>query len=86
MNGFYKATKQITSNNPIEKRNRMLKKIKADRERSQEIKQQDIFYITKYANKFKIDTKNLINWALIKFGHVQDQKKRPYLDKLSKKD
>lgn len=50
----------MTSNNPIEKRNRMLKKIKADRERSQEIKQQDIFYITKYANKFKIDTKNLL--------------------------
>ena len=71
MNGFYKATKQIASNNPIEKRNRMLKKIKADRDRSQEIKQQDIFYITKYANKFKIDTKNLINWDFRKFDHVQ---------------
>ena len=54
----------MTSNNPIEKRNRMLKKIKADRERSQEIKQQDIFYITKYANKFKIDTKNLLQWFI----------------------
>lgn len=60
MSGFYKASKNISSNNHIDKRNRMLKKIKADRERSQEIKQQDIFYITKYANKFKIDTKNLL--------------------------
>jgi 5-methylcytosine-specific restriction endonuclease McrBC regulatory subunit McrC len=62
----------------------MLKKIKADRERSQEIKQQDIFYITKYANKFKIDTKNLINWAFRKFDHVQAQK-RFYLDQELKK-
>ena len=26
------------------------------------MKQQDIFYITKYANKFHIDQKNLIQW------------------------
>lgn len=60
MSGFYKPGKNIQSNNHVDKRNKMLKKIKADRDRSQEIKQQDIFYITKYANKFKIDTKNLI--------------------------
>ena len=31
LNGFYKPIKNINSNNHIEKRNRMLKKIKADR-------------------------------------------------------
>jgi hypothetical protein len=35
MSGFYKPTKNIQSNNHIDKRNRMLKKIKADRDRSQ---------------------------------------------------
>ena len=38
----------------------MLQKIQADKDRSVEMKQQDIFYITKYANKFNIDTKKLL--------------------------
>jgi len=60
MNGFYKKKKSSNENNPIDKRNRMLQKIQADKDRSLELKQQDIFYITKYANKFKIDTKKLL--------------------------
>ena len=38
----------------------MLQKIQADKDRTVEMKQQDIFYITKYANKFNIDTKKLL--------------------------
>lgn len=60
MNGFYKKKKSSNENNPTDKRHRMLQKIQADKDRSLELKQQDIFYITKYANKFKIDTKKLL--------------------------
>jgi len=35
----------------------MLKKIRVDRERSQEIGNQDEFYITRYAKRFRIDVK-----------------------------
>ncbi len=60
MNGFYKKKKQTTDNNHIEKRHKMLQKIQADKQRSLELKQKDIFYITKYASKFNIDTKKLL--------------------------
>lgn len=59
MSGFYKK-KSMNENNHIEKRHKMLQKIQADKQRSVDLKQQDIFYITKYASKFNIDTKNLL--------------------------
>lgn len=41
----------------------MLKKIQADKERTNDIKQQDIFYITKYASRFHVDPKKLgMDW------------------------
>lgn len=36
------------------------------------MKQQDIFYITKYANKFHIDQKNLIQWTTFEL-HTNDK-------------
>lgn len=60
MNGFYKQKKNMNAKSYGLKNHKMLDKIQADRERSAELKQQDNFYITKYANKFNIDTKRLL--------------------------
>ncbi len=62
MNGFYKHKKNMNDHNQIEKRHKMLQKIQADKERTIDLKHQDIFYITKHANKFNIDTKKLLKW------------------------
>lgn len=62
MNGFYKHRKPMNENNQTDKRNKMLQKIQSDKERTIELKHQDIFYITKYASKFNIDTKKLLQW------------------------
>ena len=50
----------MNDHNQIEKRHKMLQKIQADKERTIDLKHQDIFYITKHANKFNIDTKKLL--------------------------
>jgi hypothetical protein len=50
----------MNENNQVEKRHKMLQKIQADKDRNIDLKQQDIFYITKYANKFNIDAKKLL--------------------------
>ena len=60
MNGFYKHKKNMNENTQIEKRQKMLQKIQADKDRTIDLKQQDIFYITKHANKFNIDPKKLL--------------------------
>ncbi len=62
MSAFYKHKKNMNENNQVEKRHKMLQKIQADKDRTIDLKQQDIFYITKYANKFNIDAKKLLQW------------------------
>ena len=81
MNGFYKHKKNMNDHNQIEKRHKMLQKIQADKERTIDLKQQDIFYITKYANKFNIDTKKLLQWHQVSEVRYGMFKKRGKIDK-----
>lgn len=48
-----------------EKKEKMLDKIRAEKERVKSLRLNEIFLVTKYASKFKINAREVMKWYLI---------------------